>query len=375
MHTVLRRCVAALALLSSTCTWSQVSGPLIVAPGINAGVRLDMVIPADGLPLVVYQEATVVKALKCGNATCTSGNTISSVSPLTVRRLRLAIGSDGLPLIGMSVSASALRMARCLNAACSSVTVSVVDPANLGANTDHAFVVPADGRPLFAYYDSNNADLKYARCADASCSSSLISVIDSTGAVGNAPALALIGGLPQIAYNGGVSAFKLARCSSLDCTPGAAISTLSTDNALDTSMLAGKDGNAMVAYRQDLTSLDTLRLIRCLDASCSTLSNTVLDSTNSGNGVGNAATLRVGADGLPVVTYIDFSFAAVKLLRCTRQDCLSSTITTVHAPAAGVITSGHLGLAVGSSGTPVIAYNQNLSSSLLLNFCNTRSCL
>lgn len=375
MQTLLLSCAAALALYTSTLASAQIAGPLIVTPGINGGARLDVVVPSDGLPLVVYQEGAVVKALKCGNTTCTSGNTISSVSPLTVRRLRLALGSDGLPLIGMSVSSSGLRMARCLNAACSSASVSLIDPANLGANTDHAFVVPGDGRPLFAYYDSNNADLKYARCADASCTSSVVTVLDSIGAVGNAPSLALIGGLPQMAYNGGTTAFKLARCSNLDCTPGASISTLNTDNALDTSMIAGKDGFAMMVYRQDATTLDSLRLVKCNDANCLSSTSTLLDSTNTGVGIGNGAILRTGADGLPVISYIDFSFAALKVLRCTRQDCLSSTITTVHAPAAGVVTTGHLGLAIGSSGTPVIAYNQTGSNGLLLNFCNTRSCL
>lgn len=374
MHTLISRCGAALALLASTLAWSQVSGPLIVAPGINGGARLDLIVPADGLPLVVFQEGGVVKALKCGNTTCTSGNTISNVAPLTVRRLRLALGSDGLPVIGMSVSASGLRMARCLNAACSSASVALIDGANLGLATDHALLVPADGRPLFAYYDSNNFDLKYARCADTSCSSSAVSVLDSTGSVGNSPSLTLIGGVPQMAYNGG-GTLKHARCSNLDCTPAATLSTLSTDNALDTSMMAGKDGFAMVAYRQDVTTQDALRLMKCNDANCLSTTSSLLDSTNTGIGLGHAATLRSGADGLPVISYIDFSFAALKVLRCSRQDCQTSTITTVHAPTAGLVTTGHLGLAIGSSGTPAIAYTQSGSNGLLLNFCNTRSCL
>lgn len=372
MHAILPRFAAALSLLASSLVNAQIDGPLIVAPGINGGSRVDTIVPADGLPLVVYSEPGAVRALKCGDTTCTSGNVISLVVPFNVRRVRLALGTDGLPVIGLSVTSSGLRMARCLNAACSSTTLNIIDPANLGSATDHALVVPGDGRPLFAYYDSNNFDLKYARCTDASCSSSTVVLLDSVGFVGNAPALTLVGGLPQIAYNG--SGLRLARCGTLDC-PAATINTLTTDNAQDIAMMTGRDGFAMIAYRHDQALLDALRLVKCNDSACSTHANTLLDSTNTGVGLGNAVTLRAGADGLPVMSYIDFSFAAVKVLRCSRQDCLTTNITTVHAPDGGVVTTGHLGLAVHSANTPLIAYTVNGTNGLRLSFCNTRSCL
>ncbi len=347
--------------------------PAILQPGLPSNGRLDVGVPPDGRPLVVYQEASSIKALKCGNSNCSAGNTVTTVANLSVRRVRLAFGSDGMPVIGLSVVSSGLRVARCANAECSLASIAVVDPANLGGNTDHALVLPADGRPLFAYFDANNFDLKYARCADAACTSAQVVTLESAGSVGIAPSMSLIGGLPQIAYGGNSNSLRLARCASLDCSSGASISTLSAENVGDSAMIAGRDGFAMIVYRQDLATPDVLRLAKCNNAACTAPTLTSLDTNATGIGLGVGVQMRPGADGLPLVTYYDQSFQTIKLLRCTRPDCSAASSTTAHAPSSSIVTTtATAGLAVSVGGTPVLAYSQQ-GPGLTLQLCNTRS--
>ena len=56
------------------------------------------------------------------------------------------------------------------------------------------------GVPIIAYYDGGNADLKFARAADAVGSSWTIAVVDSEGDVGEYASITLVEGLPVIAY-------------------------------------------------------------------------------------------------------------------------------------------------------------------------------
>lgn len=51
--------------------------------------------------------------------------------------------------------------------------------------------VAAGGRPIIAYLDYSNADLKLAACADADCSDVRLSLIDSAGSLGGSAALAI----------------------------------------------------------------------------------------------------------------------------------------------------------------------------------------
>lgn len=376
MSQLLFRSFAAAALALAALGQAHASAPLIVHPGIPNNGVLDVLVPADGLPFVVYQSSSGVKALKCGTPTCDRDNTTASVASMTVRRLRLALGVDGLPIVGISVHSPSggLRMARCLDARCGSVSLTMVDSTNLGANTDHALVMPADGRPLFAYYDSNSQDLKFARCDDEKCSSSQVSVVDSVGIVGISPAITLVANLPQIAYNANNVGLKLARCSTLACDGANTISTLTTDHAIDIAMLTGRDGAALIAYKHDVATQDALRMIKCGNAACSTQTAFLLDSVEFGNGLGAGVHMRAGADGLPVLAYLDVSFGATKLLRCTRPDCATTSITTAHAPAGYVLTtSTPAALAISAQGTPLLGYSVS-GPGLTLNFCNTRSC-
>ncbi len=372
-------CVCLLSLLTSVAVQAQ--APTIAVPGPNSSGRSDMLVPASGLPLIVFQEGSTVKALQCANALCTGAptsiTTIANLSSLT--RIRVATAADGLPIVGISVTASGLRAVKCNDAACSSFITTVIDSSNLGFTTDHDLIVPADGLPLFAYYDASNFDLKIARCATPDCTGiASIVVADTAGFTGRGPGVAIIGGLPQVAYHsnpsGTINNVKLLRCGSPDCTVGNTTSVLTTDNTASLAMMEGRDGAAIIAYKADVTTQDSLRLVKCLNTSCLTFAVSTVDSISSGSGVGEGVQMRAGADGLPVLSYFDSTFGTIKLARCTRPDCASVTTTTLHAPTPSVALTANA-LAINGNGVPVVAYAVLVPvGSLRVHSCNTRSC-
>jgi hypothetical protein len=364
-------------LLSTAVLAAPPPGPLIIDTGEASNGKQAIVVPGDGLPLIVYQGAfSVVKAYKCFAADCSSGGSVTNLVPLTAKRIRLAVGADGMPVIGLSVANSGLRMLKCSNTSCTGGnSLKVVDSANLGSTTDHDLIIAADGLPVFAYNDSNNGDLKVARCNDSACTSTSISVVDSLGSVGAAPAIALVDGLPQIAYGANFNTLRLAICSDSACSRSASFVNLVADNPSDTAMLTGRNGAALIAYKHDVTSSDSLKLIQCNNSACTAPTSRQLDSIEFGLGLGGGVDMLTGADGLPLVSYVDQSFGTVKLLRCTRQDCATSTITTLHAPAMAVLsTNANTAVAITLQGTPIVGYGIS-AGNLTLSVCDTRGCL
>jgi hypothetical protein len=369
--------VSALVQLGAAVALAQ--SPTIAIPGVASNGKLDIFVPSTGLPLVVFQDASTIKAMQCANALCTGAPTsVATVASLSsIARIRVTGAADGLPLISISVSFNGLRAIKCSNASCTLSTTTVVDPGNHG-NGDHAVVVPADGRPIFAIFDGSNSDLKVARCANAQCTGTAsVVVADGAGTAGRAPAIAIIAGLPQIAYNLNFASLRLLRCGNLDCTVGNSFSMLAAESPIAASMIEGRSGSALIAYQADASPADSLRLLRCLDTSCVGSSVSTIDTHSSGPGLGAGVQMRSGADGLPVISYFDNTLGAIKLARCTRADCAATTVTTVHAPALAPLTlAAGTGLAINGNAVPMIAYAlSGVAPNLIVNSCNTRSCL
>lgn len=365
--------IAAALLLLAAAHQSAAQAPSIATPGFGSNGRLDLVVPASGLPFVAFQDGPAIKAMACADSACTAAASVSTLATLTASRIRVAIGSDGLPVVSISIVNNGLRFVKCQNAACSLATTAILESVNLG-NTDHALAIPPDGRPLIAYLDANNQDLLYVRCGDGACAdANKFAAIDTTGTSLRAPSIALVGGLPQMAYQN--AGLRLATCASLDCSDGISFKTLSPEPPISTAVLAGRDGAALIAYEAD-AAVDSLRLAKCSDVACTVVSVLTLDKATS-VGVGTGVQMRQGADGLPVISYFDRQFGTVKLARCSKQDCSASTLTTVHAPATNVLANGNTqaALAISAHGTPLLAYAQQLlPAGLTIHSCNTRSC-
>jgi predicted regulator of Ras-like GTPase activity (Roadblock/LC7/MglB family) len=250
-----------------------------VDSGGNVGFDISITIGTDGLPVVSYYDSTNgdLKVAKCGNAACSSGNVLSTVdSGFNVGRYTsIAIGTDGLPVISYYVvTTQDLKVAKCGNAACSSGnTITTVDSAGwLGEYSSIA--IGTDGLPVISYLDGTYKDLKVAKCGNAACSSgNTITTVDSGGDVGW-------------------------------CT----------------SIAIGTDGLPVISYF-DYTNFD-LKVAHCGNASCS--SGNTITTIDSAGYVGQFASITIGTDGLPVISYWDGINDDLKVAKCANPFCLNN---------------------------------------------------
>ncbi|MBI2545394.1 MAG: hypothetical protein HYW22_02230 [Candidatus Aenigmarchaeota archaeon] len=145
----------------------------------DVGHHTSIAIGQDGLPVIAEYEDTAsankIRIVKCGNIACSSGNIITSVdtASTTGRQASLKIGPDGLPVASYSRSDGSfndLRVLKCGNPSCTSGnTITDLDTGNVGEYS--SLVIAPDGLPIIAYREENLDDLKIVKCAVPSCNS------------------------------------------------------------------------------------------------------------------------------------------------------------------------------------------------------------
>jgi predicted regulator of Ras-like GTPase activity (Roadblock/LC7/MglB family) len=241
------------------------------------GQYTSIAVGADGLPVVSYYDWTNkdLNVLHCGDAVCTPAtNTINTVDSAGVVGVytSIAIGADGLPVVSYWDSTNSdLKVAHCGDAACSSGnTITTVDSAGqVGIYTSIA--VGADNLPVVSYYDVTNGDLKVAHCGDASCSAgNTITTVDSAEWVGQYTSIVVgADGLPVISYYDNANQdLKVAHCGIANCSSGNTITTVDFGGDVGwwTSIAVGADGLPVISYF-DVTNGD-LKVAHCADAAC-----------------------------------------------------------------------------------------------------------
>jgi hypothetical protein len=190
---------------------------------------------------------------------------------------------------------------------------------------DTSFTIGADGLGLISYYDFTNGDLKVAHCSDTNCTAATITTLDATGDVGEYTSITIgADGLGLISYfyrtNEDFSVagdLKVAHCSDTNCT-AATITTLDATDRVgrDTSITIGADGLGLVSY-YDWTNQD-LKVAHCSDTNCTAATITTLDATD---GVGEETSVTIGADGLGLISYYDWANQDLKVAHCENTFC------------------------------------------------------
>ena len=290
----------------------------------QVGLYVSMAVGADGLPVVAYVgDNGSLKVAHCGTVTCTAGNTLTTVDGdpggHVAGGLGIAIGTDGLPVVSYhDQDKGNLKVAHCGTLTCSSAMLTTVD--HLGfVGDDSSLAIGADGLPVISYYDSNGS-LKVAHCGSVTCrprSANTVTTVDSAR-VGLYNSIAVgVDGLPVVSYwDLSNKDLKVAHCGNVTCTAGNTLTTVDSAGFLGefSSIAIGADGLPVVSY---LHSGVGLKFAHCGNVTCTEA--TTLTAVDSAGSVGRATSATVGTDGLPVVSYLGLGtggFPNLKVAHC-----------------------------------------------------------
>lgn len=344
------------------------------------GFYSSITVPFDNLPIISYYDSTnqALKVLKCGNFSCTSGNTITTVDNTA------AVGAYNSIATREGTGANAyisyydttngnLKLAVCNNARCTTSTLLTLDSTgDVGRHTSIA-VPRGDGKPVISYGDTTNSTVKVAKCFNSSCTgATTFTTIEamSLSAIGTSIAVTDTG-IPRVAYVDAASDdVRVAFCANAACTSVSSFSGYASSSLLDQPSLALSPTGIPAVSFYDASNGD-LRFTTCFDATCS--SGTISSSPDNVGLVGQFSSLAIAADGTPVIAYYDATNFDIKVLKCGNTHCISGNKIT------SIDTVGSVGqrpsLALPPDGIPIISYYDATNSALKVFKCANEACV
>jgi hypothetical protein len=250
------------------------------------------------------------------------------------------------------------------------VSTTVDDVAD-SVGDDSSITIGADGLPIAAHWDSTAGALRVTHCGHPYCLSGNVSttVDDDAGFAvrGETPSIATgSDGLPVISH--GSTVLRVTHCGNAACTAGNESNTIDPGGAAYwTSLKIGADGLPIVSYQQ----AGTLVVIHCGNQACTEANvRTVVDAP-PGMFVGGYSSIAIGADGLPIISHTDGG--ALRVSHCGNMSCSSgNTSTTADDPPEDV--GRYSSIAIGSDGLPVISHWSFAALALRVTHCGNLTC-
>ncbi|MCB1605686.1 MAG: hypothetical protein KDI71_01740 [Xanthomonadales bacterium] len=202
-------------------------GNVRVLDNVNSpGIRSALAIRGDGRPLVAYlvNATEDLRLYRCNDVDCSTG--ASSLLDGSVDAAGLfpdmIIRADGRPLISYAGRPGVLLVLRaydCDNADCTSGTVrSLLTIPAISVGAYSSATVRPNGRPLISYRQVTNPQLGVFDCADAACSSGTGFGLDANGDPGFETAIGMRSdGRALVGYGINNGALRLLVCGNGSC--------------------------------------------------------------------------------------------------------------------------------------------------------------
>lgn len=306
--------------------------------GYNAAVHF-----GEGAPVIAYRSADkVLHYIRCEKTDCTGKLTKVALIRQGDPGHDTSIDLVGPPMIlYRDAAAKAMRAVRCGTFNCDNAEgnrrFNQIDPDDAG----YASTMAVGGGIAIASYRDGSGNLKVAffctdKCADddgrildrGSDNGRVITTISGglkPGTVGRDSSIAIpLGATPYVVYRDEVvKAVQLIHCTNRSCSKNDPPVALATGIlAADVSMMIGRDGFPIVAFRDQDKS--QVVVIACGDIVCGpeTRTQTVVDDGGEkSEKVGFFLQIAPGKDSNPVLAYRDESNGSVKLALCGDQSC------------------------------------------------------
>ena len=133
-----------------------------------------------------------------------------------------------------------------------------------------------------------------------------------------------------------------------------------------TSIAININGNPIISYL-DFSNAN-LKIAACNNPTCTTSTNTTIDSAGD---VGYYTSIAIGTNGNPIISYYDDTLGDLKIAACNNPTCTTSTITTIDSSD---IVGAYTSIAIGTNGNPIISYYDDTNSALKVAACNNPTC-
>lgn len=363
------------ALLLFFVTSAGAFGANSITTPDTGGIACSLALDANGFPVVSHWGGTndqLLQVLRCGDANCSSGNI--SVTPdnsaFLDEKTALVLDSNGFPVVAYwDGSDLSIKILHCGDAVCSTGNSIFTVDTIVDLPTESSLVLDANGFPVLIYQDFDTGDLKLLHCGDANCSNGNSTV--AVDQVGNFDAYASLeldmNGFPVVSYYDPASDdLKVLHCGDATCSSGNSIVNVDTvgDVGQDTSLALDANGFPVVSYR-DVTNGD-LKVLHCGDANCNS-SNSIVSVDTVGN-VGSHTSMVLDASGFPVVSYTESPFGDLKVLHCGDANCSSGNSIETFAGESLLSTS----IKLDTNGNPVVSYRDN--GQLKILHCGNPNC-
>jgi hypothetical protein len=322
----------------------------------DIGLFSKVKIGTDGYPIIAYYNASNggdLNILHCTNVSCSSSDSPVAITEGTDdigSHTALAIGSDGFPVIAhYNFSDGDLMITKCGNVSCSSgnTTHQVTSAQDIG--TEASIAISTDGYPVIAYHNATSTvrDLIIYKCTSLDCSTGSTNAVEGTW-WGLETSIAIsTDGFPVIAhYDDNTQNAVVTKCSNADCssvTSNTQITTTDIDG-FTLSLALSSDGFPIIASNNN--SDGDLNVIHCTNAACSTFNTPV--EISDGDIAGKDVSLALGWDGLPVITHWNDTDDEIVITKCGSYTCaLTNTDPNdrdygidITAPTGGTVYDG-----------------------------------